>query len=71
MPLQQEAMAKILADLLLNHYLINAQVELLLPLAGVYWFFLGRTKSDQFEPVKPALADLLWPLQVQESYTSL
>ena len=30
-------MAELLADLLLDHDLIDAQVELLLPLAGIHW----------------------------------
>ena len=71
MPLQREAMAELLADLLLDHDLIDAQVELLLPLAGVHWRVLDGVGPHQFEQVKPALADLPWPLQAQESYTAL
>ena len=71
MPLQREAMAELLADLLLDHDLIDAQVELLLPMAGVHWRVLDGIEPDQFEQAKPALADLPWPLQVQESYTAL
>ena len=71
MPLQREAMAELLADLLLDHDLIDAQVELLLPLAGVHWRVLDGVEPDQFEQAKPALADLPWPLQAQESYTAL
>ena len=71
MPLQREAMAELLADLLLDHDLIDAQVELLLPLAGVHWRVLDGIEPDQFEQAKPALADLPWPLQAQESYTAL
>ena len=71
MPLQREAMAELLADLLLDHDLIDAQVELLLPLAGVHWRVLDGIEPGQFEQVKPALADLPWPLQPQESYTAL
>jgi hypothetical protein len=71
MPLQRESMAELLADLLLDHDLIDAQVELLLPLAGVHWRVLDGVEPDQFEQVKPALADLPWPLQAQESYTAL
>ena len=64
-------MAELLADLLLDHDLIDAQVELLLPLAGVHWRVLDGIEPDQFEQAKPALADLPWPLQAQESYTAL
>ena len=71
MPLQREAMAELLADLLLDHDLIDAQVELLLPLSGVHWRVLDGIEPGQFEQVKPALADLPWPLQPQESYTAL
>ena len=71
MPLQREAMAELLADLLLDHDLIDAQVELLLPMAGVHWRVLDGIEPDQFEQAKPALADLPWPLQAQESYTAL
>ena len=71
MPLQREAMAELLADLLLDHDLIDAQVELLLPLAGVHWRVLDGIEPGQFEQAKPALADLPWPLQPQESYTAL
>ena len=71
MPLQREAMAELLADLLLDHDLINAHVELLLPLSGVHWRVLDGIEPGQFEQVKPALADLPWPLQPQESYTAL
>ena len=71
MPLQREAMAELLADLLLDHDLIDAQVELLLPMAGVHWRVLDGIEADQFEQAKPALADLPWPLQAQESYTAL
>ena len=49
MPLQREAMAELLADLLLDHDLIDAQVELLLPLAGVHWRVLDGIEPDQFE----------------------
>ena len=69
--MQREAMAELLADLLLDHDLIDAQVELLLPLAGVHWRVLDGIEPGQFEQVKPALADLPWPLQPQESYTAL
>ena len=71
MPLQREAMAELLADLLLDHDLMDAQVELLLPLAGVHWRVLDGIGPGQFEQVKPALAGLPWPLQPQESYTAL
>lgn len=71
MPLQREAMAELLADLLLDHDLIDAQVELLLPMAGVHWRVLDGIEPDQFEQAKPALADLPWPLQAKESYTAL
>ena len=71
MPLQREAMAELLADLLLDHDLMDAQVELLLPLAGVHWRVLDGIGPDQFEQIKPALAGLPWPLQPQESYTAL
>jgi hypothetical protein len=71
MPLQREAMAELLADLLLDHDLIDAQVELLLPMAGVHWRVLDGIEPDQFKQAKPALADLPWPLQAQESYTAL
>ena len=71
MPLQREAMAELLADLLLDQDLIDAQVELLLPMAGVHWRVLDGIEPDQFEQAKPALADLPWPLQDQESYTAL
>ena len=69
--MQREAMAELLADLLLDHDLIDAQVELLLPLSGVHWRVLDGIEPGQFEQVKPALADLPWPLQPQESYTAL
>ena len=71
MPLQREAMAELLADLLLDNDLMDAQVELLLPLAGVHWRVLDGIEPGQFEQAKPALADLPWPLQPQESYTAL
>ena len=71
MPLQREAMAELLADLLLDHDLIDAQVELVLPMAGVHWRVLDGIEPDQFEQAKSALADLAWPLQAQESYTAL
>ena len=71
MPLQREAMAELLADLLLDNDLMDAQVELLLPLAGVHWRVLDGIELGQFEQAKPALADLPWPLQPQESYIAL
>jgi hypothetical protein len=71
MPLQREAMAELLADLLLDNDLMDAQVELLLPPTGVYWRVLDGIESGEFEQAKPALADLPWPLQAQESYTAL
>ena len=71
MPLQREAMAELLADLLLDNDLMDAQVELLLPLAGVHWRVSDGIEPGQFEQAKPALADLPWPLQPQESYTAL
>ena len=71
MPLQREAMAELLADLLLDNDLMDAQVELLLPLEGVHWRVLDGIEPGQFEQAKPALADLPWPLQAQESYTAL
>ena len=68
--MQREAMAELLADLLLDHDLIDAQVELLLPLSGVHWRVLDGIEPGQFEQANPALADLPWPLQPQESYTA-
>ena len=49
MPLQREAMAELLADLLLDNDLMDAQVELLLPLAGVHWRVLDGIEPGQFE----------------------
>ena len=46
MPMQREAMAELLADLLLDHDLIDAQVELLLPLAG-----LLQPRSPMLKPM--------------------
>ena len=46
MPLQQQSMVELLADLLLDHDLIDAQVELLLPLAGVHCPVLDGIESD-------------------------
>ena len=71
MPLQREAMAELLADLLLDHDLMDAQVELLLPLAGAHWRVLDGIGPRKFEQEKPALAGLPWPLHPQESYTAL
>ena len=44
--MQREAMAELLADLLLDHDLIDAQVELLLPLAG-----LLQPRSPMLKPM--------------------
>ena len=52
-------MAELLADLLLDHDLIDAQVELVLPMAGVHWRVLDGIEPDQFEQAKPTLADLI------------
>ena len=38
---------------------------------GVQWRVLDGIEPDQLEQAKPALADLPWPLQAQESYTAL
>ena len=71
MLLQREAIAELLADLLLDNDLMGAQVELVLPMDGVQWRVLDGIEPDQLEQVKPALADLPWPLQALESYTVL
>ena len=43
-------MAELLADLLLDQDLIDAQVELLLPLAGVHWRVLDGIEPGQQPP---------------------
>ena len=49
MPLQREAMAELLADLLLDHDLIDAQVELVLPMARHRNQLLVGTSRCRFE----------------------
>ena len=70
-PLQREAMAELLADLLLDCDLVGVQLELLLPPEAVHWRVL-----EDWGPQRDSAADLSpdewlelgWPLEASNSY---
>ena len=67
-PLQREAIADLLADLLLDCDVIGAQIVLCLPLAAARWCVLEGMPSDlirSFADPRPLLSDSSWSEVIQ------
>ena len=72
-PLQREAIAGLLADLLLDCNLVGVQLELVLPPEGVHWCVMEGLDPQQFNEADLSGADWLklgWPLEASNSYIS-
>ena len=70
-PLQREAMAELLADLLLDCDLVGVQLELLLPPEAVHWRVLEDwgPQQDSAAALSPdEWLELGWPLEASNSY---
>ena len=73
-PLQRQAMADLLADLLLDCDVVGAQIVLCLPLAAARWCVLEGMPPDQiriFTDPRPLLSDSSWSEGLQDCYLSL
>ena len=73
-PLQREAIADLLADLLLDCDVIGAQIVLCLPLAAARWCVLEGMPSDlirSFADPRPLLSDSSWSEGLQDCYLAL
>ena len=73
-PLQREAMAELLGDLLLDCDLVGVQLELVLPPAGVHWRVLEDWAHQQDNDVDLSPEEWLalgWPLEASNSYVCL
>ena len=74
LPLQREAIADLLAELLFDCDVVGAQVELVLPILGSHWCVLeGVTQEQSKNPtgLLDTIADLNWPLKSAESYAAI
>ena len=70
-PLQRDAMAELLAELLFDCDVVGAQLELVLPLQGLHWRVLEGVAPEQPMDSAELLAtttELNWPLELAESY---
>ena len=73
-PLQREAIADLLADLLLDCDVIGAQIVLCLPLAAARWCVLEGMPPDQIQGLtdpRPLLSDSSWSDDLQDCYLAL
>ena len=73
-PLQRDAMANLLSDLLLDCDVVGAQLELVLPIQGSHWRLLDGLAPDQLKDFTELLAtntDLNWPLEAEDSYLAI
>ena len=73
-PLQRDAIADLLAELLFDCEVFGAQLELVLPILGSHWRVLEGLDSEQPIDVAELLAattDLDWPLEFAESYVAI
>lgn len=74
LPLQRDAMAELLAELLLDCDVMGAQLELVLPIQGSHWRVLDGVAPEQLEDFTELLAtttDLNWPLDSEDSYLAI
>lgn len=62
MLLQREAITELLADLLLDKDLMDAQVELVLPMAELHWRILGGICHGRCRPWKVIPLSHHWAL---------
>ena len=70
-PLQRDAIADLLAELLLDCDVVGAQLELVLPIQGTHWRVLDGVVSEPQIDSADLLAittDLNWPLDAADSY---
>ena len=73
-PLQRDAIADLLAELLLDCNVVGAQLELVLPIQGSHWRVLDGVAPEQLKDVTELLAttiDLNWPLEAEDSYLAI
>ena len=74
LPLQRDAMADLLAELLFDCDVIGAQLELVLPLQGSHWRVLDGVLPDQLMDAPALLAittELNWSLDAADSYVAI
>ena len=70
-PLQRDAVADLLAELLFDCDVVGAQLELVLPIQGTHWRVLDGVVSEPQIDSADLLAittDLNWPLDAADSY---
>ena len=70
-PLQRDAMADLLAELLLDCDVVGAQIELVLPIQGTHWRVLDGAAPELLTDPADLLAittDLNWSLDAADSY---
>ena len=73
-PLQRDAIADLLAELLFDCDVVGAQLELVLPIRGSHWRVLeGVTQEQSKDPAKllETITDLNWPLESADSYVAI
>ena len=73
-PLQRNAVADLIADLLFDCDVVGAQLELVLPILGSHWRVLEGVAPEQLIDVAELLAttpDLDWPLEFAQSYVAI
>ena len=73
-PLQRDAIADLLAELLLDCNVVGAQLELVLPIQGSHWRVLDGVAPEQLKDFTDLLATtpyLNWPLDAEDSYLAI
>ena len=73
-PLQRDAIADLLAELLLDCNVVGVQLELVLPIQGSHWRVLDGVAPEQLKDFTELLAktpDLNWPLDAEDSYLAI
>ena len=73
-PLQRDAIADLLAELLFDCDVVGAQVELVLPILGSHWCVVeGVAQEPSMDPAEllETITDLNWPLESAQSYVAI
>ncbi len=75
LPMQRQALAELVADLLLDMGILGGQLEMLLPMQACQWRLLcwpdGEPDLDQVKALRELNPELNWPFSLAESYLTV
>jgi len=73
-PLQRDAIADLLAELLFDSDVVGAQLELVLPIQGSHWRVLDGVAAEQLiesAELITSMTDVSWPFEASDSYVTI